>query len=282
MKIVIFGKNGQVGSALVKEFGVENGFQIDSYSAADVDFSDVNSLEIFLNNLKKIPDLIINAAAYTNVDKAEEERDLADKINHQAVKILADFCAQKKVILIHYSTDYVFDGSGNEEFAEDNSKNLHPLNHYGKTKLDGENSIIKSGCNYLIFRTSWVWSANGKNFVNTIKRLAQEREELNIVSDQIGAPTSAEFIAQSTIKIIKKLPDFKSFPSGIYHLVENENMSWYDFALKIIENLKNEGEILKVKKINPISSDQYKTPAKRPLNSRLNTKKISRFLNKKI
>lgn len=270
-KILIFGKNGQVGSNLVKLFSSEDDFQIESYSSSDVDFLDLNALQNFLNNLESKPDFLINAAAYTNVDKAEDERELADLVNHQAAKTIAEFCEQNNIKLIYYSTDYVFDGSGNEPFEADNTKNLNPLNHYGKTKLDGERAIINSGCEYLILRVSWVWdkNPNHKNFVNTIKRLAKEKEILKIVSDQIGSPTSAEFIVEKTIEIIKKIINSKIKTNKIYHLNDGKFMSWYDFAVQIVDDLKEFGEELAVKEIIPIKTSEYPTKATRPLNSRL-------------
>lgn len=281
-KILIFGKNGQVGSALNQLLALEKQFKVESYCRKDVDFSDLKSLELFLKNLKNKPDFIINACGYTNVDKAETERELADLVNHKAVAVLADYSAKTNVILIHYSTDYVFDGSGSEAFNEDNKENLKPVNYYGKTKLDGENAVINSGCNYIILRTSWVWSEdkNFKNFVNTIEKLALEKEEINVVNDQVGAPTKASDIALVTIKIIQKLINLKKDPKEIYHFAGNQNISWYDFACEIVKNLKKQNIKLKLKKINPIRTIDYKTTAKRPLNSRLNYKKINNFLAK--
>jgi dTDP-4-dehydrorhamnose reductase len=279
-EVIIFGKNGQVGSNLIKIFADKKDFQVASFSSAEVDFSKLEKLELFLENLKTIPEFIINAAAYTAVDKAEEEKELCDIINHQATKIIADFAAKNDIILIYYSTDYVFDGLGNEPFLEDNTKNLHPLNHYGYTKLLAEKAIVNSGCKYLILRTSWVFDNEGKNFVNTIKRLAQEKEEISIVCDQIGSPTAAFDIADNTIKIIQKRSD--PFPSGIYHFVSNKFMSWHDFALDIIDSMKRGGVEVRVKKVNPIPSSNYKTPAARPLNSRLNCDKLKRVFGLEI
>lgn len=275
--IVIFGKNGQVGSNLVRLFAKESDFEIRSYSSKEADFSNLSALKNFLDNLAPKPDFIINAAAYTNVDKAEEEKELADIINHQAVAIIAKYCAKNRVKLIHYSTDYVFDGSGNEPFTEDNTKNLHPLNHYGKTKLLGEQAIINSGCNYLILRISWVYddNPNSRNFVNTITRLAKEREVLSIVDDQIGSPTSAASVAESTIKIVRKLVNSEmQILKMICHLNNKKYISWYEFALEIIDSLKKGGESLKVKEIRPIKSSEYQTKAIRPLNSRLSSRII--------
>ncbi len=270
--ILIFGKNGQVASNLIKLFNKEEDFDVWAYSSSEVDFSNLIALETFLNNLKIKPDFIINAAAYTNVDKAEDEKELADLINHQAVAIIAKYCQKSGTKLIHYSTDYVFDGSGSEPFSEDNTKNLHPLNQYGQTKLSGERAIISSGCDYIILRISWVYDANpdSKNFFNTIIRLAKEKEILSIIDDQVGSPTSADFVAKNTIIIIKKsiISPIKFFRK-IYHLNNGRFISWCQFAVEIINNLKAKGGYFKVKEVTPIKSSEYKTKATRPLNSRL-------------
>ncbi|MFT7098323.1 MAG: dTDP-4-dehydrorhamnose reductase [Rickettsiales bacterium] len=265
--ITIFGKNGQVGSSLTQLFIEEERFNVGSYSSKDVDFLNLDSLAKFLEGQSTKPDFIINCAAYTNVDGAEDEKKLADLTNHKAVEIIANYCAKNNVKLVHYSTDYVFDGSGNEPFEADNTKNLNPLNHYGKSKLDGERAIINSGCEYLILRISWIWDKNPrfKNFYNTIKRLAKEKEVLTIIDDQIGSPTSAEFVAINTVEIIKN----EEFSKEIRHLNNGKYCSWYDFALNIIGEMQENGELLKVKEIKPIKTSEYKTKAVRPLNSRL-------------
>lgn len=281
--IIIFGKNGQVGSNLVKIFSAEKNFNVTSFSSSDIDFSQPQILENFLNNLKIIPDFIINAAAYTAVDKAEEEKELCDLINHQAPAIIAKYAAKKDVIFIHYSTDYVFDGSGNLPFEENNQKNLNPLNIYGRTKLLGEKAIIDSACKYIILRTSWVYDDNGKNFANSIIKLAKEREVLTIVSDQIGSPTSAKSIAFHSLEIVKKLQNWpNNFPSGIYHLVNNRFISWYEFAIEIVEFLRKNKVVLTTKEIKEIKTSDYKTAATRPLNSRLSCKKIQDVFGIKI
>ncbi len=270
--ILVFGKSGQVGNALCCEISKNHNFELQSYGSKDVDFSNLKNLTNFLKNLNKKPSIIINAVAYTNVDKAEDEKELADIINHQAVAIIANFCKENNILLIHYSTDYVFDGSGDKPFSADNTKNLNPINHYGKTKLAGEKAIINLDCDYLIIRTSWVYDdrPTSKNFVNTIKKLAQEKEELKIVDDQIGSPTSAKFIARKTIELIFKLTENNltqenSQVRKILHCIEEDYMSWYDFAKKILNNIKNP----KTKKITTINSEEYLFKASRPKNSRL-------------
>ncbi len=295
--ILIIGKNGQIANALIENFKLEKtGFNILIKDSSELDFSNSITLQENLKNISNHVDLIINCAGYTNVDKAEEEQELCDQINHQAVKILADFCKEKNILLIHYSTDYVFDGSGNKPFDEDNIENLHPLNHYGKTKLLSEQALQNSGCDYLIFRISWIYDnrPTSKNFVNTIKRLALEKEEINVVDDQVGSPTSAEFVASNTIRFIKKitLENFdgnavensikfdKNLINQIYHLNNGELMSWHEFACRIVADLQKNSAEIKLKKINKIPSSEYKTKAMRGLNSRLNNKKLFEIITK--
>jgi len=285
--ILIIGKNGQIANALIENFKLEKtGFNVFVKDSSDLDFSNSITLQKNLHNISTSVDLIINCAGYTNCDKAEEEQELCDQINHQAVKILAEFCKEKNILLIHYSTDYVFDGSGDKPFDEDNQENLQPLNYYGKTKLWAEQALYNSGCNYVIFRISWIYDnrPTSKNFVNTITRLALEKEEINVVDDQIGSPTSAEFVASNSIRFIKKITlengdensikfDKKSI-NQIYHLNNGEFMSWHEFACKIVDDLQKTSSTVKLKKINKIPSAEYKTKALRGLNSRLNNKKF--------
>jgi dTDP-4-dehydrorhamnose reductase len=285
--ILIIGKNGQIANALIENFKLEKtGFNVLIKDSSELDFSNSATLQENLNNISTSVNLIINCAGYTNVDKAEEEQELCDQINHQAVKILAEFCKEKNILLIHYSTDYVFDGSGDKPFDEDNQENLQPLNYYGKTKLLSEQALQNSGCNYVIFRISWIYDKRSttKNFVNTIKRLALEKEEINVVDDQIGSPTSAEFVASNTIRFIQKITvengdknsiKFdKNLINQIYHLNNGELMSWHEFACKIVADLQKTSVEIKLKKINKILSAEYKTKAMRGLNSRLNNKKF--------
>ena len=295
--ILIIGKNGQIANALIESFKLEKtGFNILIKGSTELDFSNSTTLQENLKNISNPVDLIINCAGYTNVDKAEEEQELCDQINHQAVKILAEFCKEKNILLIHYSTDYVFDGSGNKPFDEDNQENLHPLNHYGKTKLLGEQALQNSGCDYLIFRISWIYDnrPTTKNFVNTIKKLALEKEEINVVDDQIGSPTSAEFVASNTIRFIKKinLENFdgnigensikfdKNLINQIYHLNNGELVSRYQQAEQIFAYLKRSKIIIKLKKIVAIKSDLlHFSSVKKPLNCQLNNAKINKILN---
>ena len=295
--ILIIGKNGQIANALIENFKLEKtGFNVLVKDSSELDFSKPNTLKENLKNISSSINLIINCAGYTNVDKAEEEQELCDQINHQAVKILADFCKEKNILLIHYSTDYVFDGSGDKPFDEDNQENLQPLNHYGKTKLLSEQALKNSGCDYLIFRISWIYDnrKESKNFFNTIKKLALEKEEISVVDDQIGSPTSAEFVASNTIRFIKKitLENFDKNVSDnsikfdeklinqIYHLNNGEFVSWHDYACKIVADLQKTSSAIKLKKINKIPSSEYKTKAIRGLNSRLNNKKFLGIIDK--
>ena len=213
----------------------------------------------------------MNASAYTVVDLAETEQDMANLINYVAVGKIAEACAQIKALLVHYSTDYVFDGEGVSVFNEADA--LKPLNIYGKTKALGEQAIQNAQCNYLIFRTSWVFAQKGKNFLKTMLYLSQQREELSIIDDQIGAPTSAELIADvSAHAIVQTLRDQTKI--GIYHLVASGETSWFEYANYIFEQAKNLGVNLAIQQVNPIPTAAYPTPAKRPHNSRLNNQKI--------
>lgn len=244
-RIAVIGKTGQVGRALADELPDSRFYGREEIDLTNPDFSIIGK-----------PDIIINAAAYTAVDKAESEAELCDQVNNQAVARLAEYCATNNITLVHYSTDYVFDGSGTAPFTEDNTQNLHPLNVYGKSKLAGERAIINSGCKYYILRTSWVYSNTGANFVKTMRRLAAERPEIKVVADQVGSPSYAPDIAANTLKFLEQAPTF-----GIYHFVPEEQVSWYDFARLILA-----GNPIK---ITPITTAEYPLPAKRPLNSRL-------------
>ncbi|MDX1949455.1 MAG: dTDP-4-dehydrorhamnose reductase, partial [Rickettsiales bacterium] len=215
---------------------------------------------------------------YTAVDKAEDEREICNAINVNAVKIIADFCKKIDAKLIHYSTDYVFDGSGELPFTEENSENLNPINYYGETKLNSEKEIINSGCKYFIFRISWVYNHSGKNFPFTILKLASERDELKIVADQVGSPCYSMDIAKATLKIIEN----KSSDFGIYHLTPEEYISWFEFAKIIVEKARKYSKPLKVKGILPIKTSEFPVRAKRPLNSRLDSSKALKILGIKL
>ncbi len=272
MKILLLGKNGQVGWELQRALA----------PLGDIVALDRNGLQQWCGDLSKpdqvyqtildiVPDVVVNASAYTAVDLAETDQEIADLVNHRAVKKIAEACAQTGALFVHYSTDYVFNGVGQIAFNEVDT--VEPLNVYGKTKASGEKAIQGSCCNYLIFRTSWVFAQKGKNFLKTMLALAQQREELSIIDDQIGAPTSAELIADvSAHAIVQTLQD--PTKAGIYHLVASGETSWFEYAKYVFEQAKNLDAELVVKKVNPIPTTAYSTPAKRPYNSRLNNQKI--------
>lgn len=282
--IIFLGRNGQIANAFFEYYKSKKTQSLDNfnckfYSSNDVDLGDLDAVKNFLKTLPSNIDMIVNCMGYTNVDKAEEEQELCDKINHRSVAIIADYCFNNHIKLIHFSTDYVFDGSGDEPFSEDNTKNLNPINFYGKTKLWAEQAIQKSGCDYVIIRISWIYDnrETSHNFVNTIKKLAKEKEFLNIVNDQIGSPTSADFVARNCFKIFDEAlsgdkTSQQKFQRRILHLNNGKFMSWYDFACQIIAELKQNNAHLMIKKVLAIPSSQYKTKTPRPSNCRLKSK----------
>ena len=269
MKILLFG-NGQVGWELQRSLKTVGDIVI--LTRADVDFSDPERLRQLVCDTK--PDIIVNAVAYTAVDNAEEEEELAAKINTQAVGVLAEEALNIDALLVHYSTDYVFDGAKETPYVEADEPN--PINAYGRTKLAGEKAIRSSGCKFYIFRTSWVYSARGNNFLKSILRLALSRDVLNVVEDQIGSPTPASVIADVTADILKTYVDSSDFESDLFHLTSQGSTSWYGFTRCIIEQFKEQVglELFENLDINPISSEKFKTKAQRPMNSRLDTRKI--------
>ncbi len=273
MKILLFGKNGQVGWELQRGLAALGQLvALDRHSQFFCgDLSDLAGIAKTVQNVK--PDMIVNAAAYTAVDKAETDISQAELINSKAPEALANAAKECGAWLVHYSTDYVFDGSGNEAWKEDDR--VSPLNVYGGTKLQGEQAIQKSGCEYLIFRTSWVYAARGNNFAKTMIRLAQEREQLSVINDQFGAPTGAELLADVTAHAIR-LASRKKDVAGLYHLVAAGETSWFDYARYVLDFARQAGVSLKLPEnaLQFIPTSQYPTPAKRPLNSRLNTEKI--------
>ena len=272
-KILLTGITGQVGHALHKAL-LSQASTVECV-ALDRNQLDLTQPEQIRNVVQSIqPDLIINPAAYTAVDKAESEADLAYAINAIAPKILAEEASKLNAKLIHFSTDYVYNGQKVGAYYEADA--TQPLSVYGKSKLAGEEAIQSVGLPHLIFRISWVYGAYGKNFMKTILRLVNERETLDIVADQVGAPTSSHAMAEVLVKI---LMHDRSDTSGIYHLVNSGKTSWYEFAQTIVEEANRlrlqKGKLpLLVKKINPITTDQYPTAAVRPANSELDTTKL--------
>ena len=272
MKVLLFGKHGQVGWELNRSL-LPLGDVI-GLSRKEADFSAPETLRKIVRDIR--PDIIVNAAAYTAVDKAEEEESVAMLVNGESPGVLAEEALNTSALLVHYSTDYVFDGEKDSPYVE--SDRLNPVNAYGRTKLAGENNIISSGCDYLIFRTSWVYASRGSNFLSVILRLANEKNELNIVCDQIGSPTSARLIADTTFHCIHQSISTRKagdFCSDIYHLAASDYTSWYGFAREIIDTINQTTDMsLKVRSINAVPTVDYITTAKRPLNSRLSNKKL--------
>jgi dTDP-4-dehydrorhamnose reductase len=270
--ILLLGANGQVGSELQSKLPkLGNVIALDF---PEVDFCSEEALRAIVNRIR--PTVIVNAAAYTAVDKAESEEGLARAINARAPKILAEEAAALGAIMVHYSTDYVFDGTKTSAYVETDPAN--PLSVYGKTKLDGE-VAVRTCAKHLIFRTSWVISAHGHNFVKTMLRLAKDRNGLNIVADQWGAPTSAALLADATVLALRNTnvapPDDMRW--GLYHLVASGETTWHGLARYVISEAIRLGEILKTTPdtVMPITTAQYPTPAARPSNSRLSTEKFA-------
>lgn len=277
MKILITGSNGQVGFELQRQFSLFG--DILTPTRQELDLCDEQAVEAYLSQHN--PGLILNAAAYTAVDKAESEPDLAKRLNAGLPAQLAQYAAHQKITLVHYSSDYVYPGDGEIPWQEDSLTG--PLSVYGQTKLGGDLAVAESGASYLIFRTSWVYAARGSNFMKTMLRLGQEKEALNIVNDQIGAPTPARLIAQVTALAFTPYgSSLKSrVSSGIYHLAPAGATSWYGFASEIFQQATQAGVPLVIKPENTqgILTSAYPTPAKRPLNSRMSLAKIEAELN---
>ena len=274
MKILLLGKNGQVGWELQRSLsmlGEVVACDFDSPAELKADFSDPESLVPLIRRVR--PDAIVNAAAHTAVDKAESEPDLARRINALAPGVIAREAAALGASLVHYSTDYVFDGSGNQPRAEDAATN--PLSVYGHTKLEGEELIRASGCKHLILRTSWVYAARGGNFARTMLRLAAERDELKVIADQVGAPTGADLLADVSAAALRQLTEQPAL-SGTYHCAAAGETHWHGYAAFVIEWARAQGHAIRVApdRILPTLTQDYPTPARRPLNSRLNTAKL--------
>ena len=273
MKILLFGKDGQVGWELQRSLAPLGELVAVDFDSTDLcgDFSDLAGIAQTVRT--NAPDIIVNAAAHTAVDKAESEPDLARTINAAAPGILAAEAQRSGAWLVHYSTDYVFDGSGTAPWTENSPTG--PLNVYGKTKFDGEQAIRASGCQHLIFRTSWVYAARGGNFVRTMLRLAKERDRLTVIDDQIGAPTGADLLADVTAHALRAVV-FNPKLGGLYHLVAGGETSWHGYASYVIELARAAGVQLKVpqRAIDSVPSSAFATAAVRPLNSRLNTQQL--------
>ncbi len=273
MRILLFGKGGQVGWELQRSLA-PLGELIALGADSQQPGGDFTRLDDIAQTVRTIaPDVIVNAAAYTAVDKAESEPELARTINALAPGILAQEARKLGSWLIHYSTDYVFDGSGSKPWVETDPTG--PLSVYGSTKLAGEEAIRVAGCQHLIFRTSWVYAARGGNFARTMLRLAQERERLTVIADQIGAPTGADLLADVTahaIRTARQRPEL----SGLYHLAAAGETSWHGYACFVLDCARQAGIELKTATENvlPVPTSAFPLPARRPLNSRLDTGKL--------
>lgn len=270
-KILVTGKNGQVGFELQRSLAVLG--EIVAVDRDECNLSDTDAIRALIRKIK--PDIIVNPAAHTAVDKAESEPELAEALNATAPAVLAEEAAKIGALLIHYSTDYVFDGRKEGCYSETDAP--HPQSVYGKTKRAGEEAVIAANPRHIILRTSWVFGAHGVNFLKTILRLARERDALKIVADQFGAPTSASLLADITAQIIARYlrtKDQTTFPYGLYHLVAQGETSWQGYAQFVVDSMQRRGLEIKAKTIAPIPTSGYPLPAPRPANSRLCTSKL--------
>lgn len=268
-RILVLGANGQVGRALNSI--LDDGIFLGKESA---DLSRPQTLPEIIRSIS--PDVLINAAAYTQVDKAESERNLSFTVNSEAPAVLAQVSAEMGIVFVHYSTDYVFNGTGEKPWTEEDTP--APVNVYGASKLAGEDGVKNAGGKYVIFRTSWVYDAHGKNFLNTMLRLGSEREHVRVVGDQYGAPTHARQLAQATIAGLYNAMEMNSFPSGVYNLCAAGETSWYGFAEEIFVQARHFKVPLKLRKLESIPAADYLLSTPRPYNSRLNCSKAKEIL----
>jgi dTDP-4-dehydrorhamnose reductase len=273
MRLLVTGATGQVGFELAR--GLMPLGEVVAVDRGRCDLSHPHAIPALIDSIH--PDVIVNAAAYTAVDRAEQEESLATTINGTAVGVLAEEARKRGALLIHYSTDYVFDGAKSGPYTERDIAS--PLNAYGRSKLCGELAIQQVVCDHLILRTSWVYAARGQNFVKTVLRLSAERQELRIVADQIGAPTPARLVADATALILGRLSTREAWRSarGTYHLTTGGETSWHGFATAIVAAAREvpRGPSMAVKRILPIATSDYPLPARRPLNSRLDCTKLA-------
>lgn len=269
MKILITGAQGQVGKELT-HIANEKGFDVIAASRAELDIT--NSLQVDEYVAHCQPDIVINAAAHTAVDKAEDEQDLAFAINRDGSENLALACSKLTIPLLSISTDYVFDGNKTEPYSEDDT--VSPLGVYGESKWQGEEAIRKNLNEYIILRVAWVFGAQGNNFVKTMLRLGQDRDELNVVADQFGGPSPAKNIAQTLIKLVEQYQKNNSLAWGTYHYCGKDKTTWYGFATEIFNQAFELGRLKKKIKVNPITTAEYPTAAERPSNSMLDCTKL--------
>lgn len=279
LKIVLLGSGGQVGRELLGPLAA-----VGELVACDRSRADLERPEEVVELLRRErPRVIVNAAAYTAVDRAETDPDRARLVNATAVGRIAAEAARQEATLVHYSTDYVFDGTKDGCYVE--ADEPHPLSVYGATKLEGERLIGSSGCRHWVFRTTWVYAAHGHNFVRTMLRLAQERDELRVVADQFGAPTPASLIATVTARFVGGLTGAAAAPeSGLYHLAPHGETSWHGFARHVLAAARDRGLPLRVDlpRVLPIPTSDYPLPARRPRNSRLCTTKLEAALGRRL
>ncbi len=275
MRVLVLGAGGQVGVE-VAEF-LPSVAEVVALTRSELDITDRAALEATLRVYN--PEVIINAAAFTAVDLAEQEFERAQLVNAVAVGWLADHAAETGALLVHYSTDYVFDGLKAGLYTECDEPN--PLNFYGVTKLEGERLVVASGCRHVIFRTSWVIGRTGQNFARTILRMAAQRDSLSVVSDQLGAPTSAALVARATFDVLKAWARDAGWPDGIYHLAPRGETNWYVVAVELLSLAQARGTRLRAGPgaVRPILSACYPTAAVRPKNSRLDTAKVAEWLS---
>ena len=278
MKILLLGASGQVGHALREP--LSNLGTLHACTRTDMDICDHDI--VCTQVMELAPDVIVNAAAYTAVDRAESEAEIAFEVNAAAVKNLAQIANSLGSQLIHYSTDYVFDGNKSGAYTEEDVTN--PLNVYGKSKLEGELAIRESGCRHLIFRTTWVIGSRANNFAKTILQLAAERDTLSIVADQRGVPTSAELIAKVTAEAIEDEKVNQAWEDGIYHLTPSGETTWHALTCHIIDIAQGAGMVLRTQKehVRAISTAEYPTIAQRPMNSVLDTQKLQKHLKRSL
>jgi dTDP-4-dehydrorhamnose reductase len=284
MRVLLLGSNGQVGTELRRSLaplgtviaGTRKGSLDDGTPCEVADFDAPESLRDLVERVA--PDVVVNAAAHTQVDKAESEPEAAFRANAESPAVLAAACERGNALLVHYSTDYVFNGSGNRPYREDDP--VAPLGVYGESKLAGEQAIQRSGARHLIFRTAWVYAGHGRNFMRTMLRLAGERDELRVVADQYGTPTPAALIADVTARILAQgqAPDAGglALPSGLWHLTPTGQTSWHGFAEAIVDRAHALGRLAKRPRVVPITTPEFPTPAARPAYSVLDCGKLQR------
>jgi len=274
VSVLVFGGNGQVGQELLRALAplgrvvatTRSGKLADGSDCEIADFNAPESLPALLDRLQ--PSAVVNAAAYTGVDRAEQEPEVAFRANAQAPAVIAQWCATHGVPMVHYSTDYVFKGDGAAPYGEDDT--TEPLGVYGSSKRDGENAVRAAGGRHLIFRTAWVYASHGGNFLRTMLRVGAERDELRVVADQVGTPTPAALIADVTAQVLQHPGQL----SGTWHLTASGQTSWHGFAEAIFAEAVAAGVLAKVPQVQAISSDQYPTSAKRPAWSVLDNRKL--------